>query len=295
MATISDLSSDIAALVERCSGSVVSVDGRGGRLASGIVWSSELILTAHHVIEQEGDINVIIPGGTLTATMVGRDAGTDLAVLKTGGLKGQVAARGAGSEVRPGHLVLAVGRPGEVKATLGIVSGLTAAFRSWRGGESEQLIETTAELLPGFSGGPLVDTNGRVIGINSWNFGRGISRALPVETADRVVENLTKHGRIRRAYLGLGTQPVRLAEAVATLVGQQTALLVVTVEGDGPAARAGLLQGDTIVGVDEQSIAHLDDLFNAVRALEVGTVHRVRVVRAGETKELSITPGERPS
>jgi S1-C subfamily serine protease len=182
-----------------------------------------------------------------------------------------------------------------VKATFGIVSGLTAAFRSWRGGESEPLIETTAELLPGFSGGPLVDTTGRVIGINSWNFGRGVSRALPVDTANRIVENLARHGRIRRAYLGLGTQPVRLAEGVSNLVGQPTALLVVTVEGDGPAARAGLLQGDSLVGVDERSIQHLDDLFNAVRGLEVGSTHRLRVVRAGELKELSITPGERPS
>jgi S1-C subfamily serine protease len=295
MSTIADLSRDIAGLVEGCQQTVVSIDARGGRLASGIVWDSNRILTANHVIEQEGDIKVISGGGTLSASVVGRDPGTDLVLLKADALTGNAAARGPASEVRSGNLVLAIGRPGEVKATLGIVSGLTAGFRSWRGGETERLIETTAELLPGFSGGPLLATDGRVIGINSWNFGRGISRALPIETAERVVENLVKHGRIRRAYLGLGTQPIRLADAISKLVGQATALLVVTTETDGPAARAGLLQGDTIVGVDEQPIRHLDDLFNAVRGLEVGSTHRLRVVRAGEVKELSVTPTERPS
>src|SRR2546428_2825804 len=188
-----------------------------------------------------------------------------------------------------GRVVLAIGRPGEWQVTLGIVSGLSGSFRSWRGAQVERLIQTTAELLPGFSGGPLVDADGGVIGINSWNFGRGASRAVPLETADRVAERLRTHGRIRRAYLGLGAQPVRLSETLAKQLGQESALLVVTVEGGGPAQTAGLLQGDTIVNVDGDPVRHLDELFGKLGALEVGSAHRLGVVRAGECQELALT------
>jgi S1-C subfamily serine protease len=191
--------------------------------------------------------------------------------------------------------VIALGQPGDLQVTFGIVSGLSGSFRSWRGGQVEHLIQTTAELLPGFSGGPLVDVDGRVIGINSWNFGRGISRAVPVETAERVAESLKTHGRIRRAYLGLGAQPVRLSQALASQVGQESGLLIVTVEAGGPAQTAGLLQGDTIVTIDGDPVRQLDELFGKLAALEVGSAHRLGVVRAGERKDIAITVGERQS
>src|SRR5437588_197690 len=210
MAALSDLSRDIAGILERAAAGIVRVDARRGRPATGIVWGSNLVLTA---------------------------------------------------EVRIGHLVLAVGRTSELQVTLGIVSGLSGAFRSWRGGETERLIQTTAELLPGFSGGPLLDGDGRVIGINSWNFGRGVTRAIPIETATTVAENLQTHGRIRRAYLGLGAQPVRLGEALRSQLGQESGLLVVTVEAGGPAAKSGLMQGDTLVKVDGDPVRQLDELF----------------------------------
>src|SRR2546425_382491 len=188
-----------------------------------------------------------------------------------------------------------VGRVGPSVVRVDARRGLPGSFRSWRGGQVERLIQTTAELLPGFSGGPLVDADGRVIGINSWNFGRGVSRALPVETAERVAESLRTHGRIRRAYLGVGAQPVRLSEIVAKQLGQESGLLVVTVEPGGPAQKAGLLQGDTIVTVDGDPVRHLDELFAKLGALEVGSAHRLGVVRAGERKDVAITVGERQS
>ena len=293
MASLLELSNDIAAIVERSGGSVVTVDARRGRSASGTVWANGLVVTADHVIEQDDEIKVDGGSGGAKASVIGRDPGTDLALLKVEGLKATVAARAQGTGVRPGQLVLAAGRPGQLQVTFGIVSALSGAYRSWRGAQIEQLIETTAELLPGFSGGPLLDAEGKVIGINSWNFGRGITRALPVETVDRIVQSLQTHGRIRRAYLGLGTQPVRLAEQAAGQTGQQSGLLVVTVEQGGPGGQAGLLQGDTIVGLDGGPIRQLDDLFNAVRRLEVGSNHRLRVLRAGELKDVNITVGER--
>jgi S1-C subfamily serine protease len=176
---------------------------------------------------------------------------------------------------------------------MGIVSGLSSAFRSWRGGEVNSLIQTTAELLPGFSGGPLVDAEGRVIGMNSWNFGRGVSRALPVEIAEKVAESLRTHGRIRRAYLGVGVQPIRLSETLGT--GQESGLLVVTVEAGGPADNAGLLQGDTIVTVDGDPLfGRMDALFATLRALDADSTHTFGVIRAGERKEVPVTLGEVP-
>jgi S1-C subfamily serine protease len=192
--------------------------------------------------------------------------------------------------------VLALGGAiGEQQVTTGIVTGSSGEFRSWRGGQALSLIQTTAKLLPGFSGGPLVDTEGRVIGINSWNFGRGVSRALPVEIAERVAESLRTHGRIRRAYLGIGVQPIRLTEDLAGQLGQESGLLIVTVEPDGPAHTAGLLQGDTLVTVDGDPLfGRLDGLFAVLRAFEVDSTHPFGVLRAGEIKEVAVTLGEAP-
>ena len=293
MAALSDLSRDIAGILERAAAGIVRVDARPNRPATGIVWADGLVLTADHVIERDDAIQISAGGAAVKAAVAGRDPGTDLALLKTDGLTASPLARAASADVRIGHLVLAAGRANELQVSLGIVSGLSGAFRSWRGGETERLIETTAELLPGFSGGPLLDADGRVIGINSWNFGRGISRAIPIEAAATVAENLQTHGRIRRAYLGIGTQPVRLAETLRSKLGQESGLLVVTVEAGGPAAKAGLLQGDTVVTVDGEPVRQLDELFRRLRGFDVGSTHRFGVVRAGEARDVSVSVGER--
>jgi S1-C subfamily serine protease len=296
MATLSDLSSEIAQIVAGLAPSVVRVDARHGRPATGIVWATNLVLTADHVIEEDDNILVTGAPTTVKATLAGRDRATDLALLRTEGLRGAPAARGRSADVRTGHIVLALGGCiGEQQVTYGIVSGFSGEFRSWRGGQVNALIQTTAELLPGFSGGPLVDAEGRVIGINSWNFGRGVSRALPVETAEKVAESLRTHGRIRRAYLGIGAQPIRLSEGLANQTGQESGLLVVTVETGGPAHKAGILQGDTIVTVDGDPLfGRLDALFATLRALDVDSTHPFGVVRAGELKEVVVTLGEVP-
>src|SRR2546425_2528714 len=294
MTMLSDLSHELAQIVAGLAPSLVRVDARGGRPATGIIWADNLVLTADHVID--ADDNILVTGAptTVKASVVGRDRGTDLALLRTVGLRGAPAPRGRSADVRTGHLVLALaGTIGEQQVTMGIVGGTSSEFRSWRGGHLNALIQTTAELWPGFSGGPLVDAQGRVIGINSWNFGRGVSRALPVEVAERVAESLRAHGRIRRAYLGLGAQPVRLSEALANQLGQESGLLVVTVEAGGPAQKAGLLQGDTIVTIDGDPVRHLDELFGKLGALEVGSAHQLGVVRAGESKDVAVTVGER--
>src|SRR2546429_5801310 len=154
MATLSDLSRDIAQVVARLGPSVVRVDARRGRPASGIVWADNLVLTADHVLEHEDTIQVTGSTATVKATIAGRDAGTDLALLRADGLSGVPAPRGRSTDIRVGQLVLAIGQAGELQVTVGIVSGLSGSFRSWRGGEVQRPLQTTAGPLPGVSRGP---------------------------------------------------------------------------------------------------------------------------------------------
>lgn len=293
MSSLEDLSRDLAALVARAGQGVVRVSARHGRPATGIAWAEDLVLTADHAIEQEARITVSNGSAEVKATVAGRDPGTDLALLSTDRLAVNLLSRAKGADLRVGHLVIAIGRPREIQATLGIVSALGGSFRNWRGGEDEALIGTDAQLLAGFSGGPLLDSAGTVVGINSWNYGQGASRALPVETAEKVARALQEHGRIRRAYLGIGTQPIRLAAQAAALAGQDRALLVVTVDPAGPAASAGVMQGDAVLALNGDAVQRLDDLFGALHRLEVGAVADLRLLRAGEVRDLTVKTAER--
>jgi serine protease DegQ len=293
MASLMEFSDDLAALVERAGASVVRVIARRGHAGSGIVWSAGTVVTANHVIENDERIDVESSDGSGKALILGRDPGTDLALLQVDDLTAPAASPADVHRARIGHLVLALARPSDLHATIGVISSLSASFRSWRGGEIDRLIQTDAQLLPGFSGGPLIDLAGRVLGVNSWTFGRGISRSIPLDTVGSVVRSLQAHGRIRRAYLGLGTQPVRLADGVSAKAGQESGLLVIAVEADGPAGQAGVLQGDTVVAIDGSPVRALDDLFALIRGLEVGSDHALTVLRAGDLKALTVTVGER--
>jgi S1-C subfamily serine protease len=292
MATLKDLSNDIAALVEKASKSVVRVDARRGRAGTGIVWDSGLVLTANHVVEQEEDIQVVVDDKTTKATLVGRDPATDLALLKVEGLSAPAMPRGKVDELRPGQIVLAIGRPGSLKATFGTISAVSSSWRGWRGSEIEHLIQTNAPLYPGFSGGPLVDVDGRAIGMNSWVFGRGDGRAIAMDVAERVIASLKADGRIRRPYLGIGTQEVALPEPVKAKAKQDSGLLIVAVEPQSPADKAGLMQGDTLVALNGTTTSSLEDLYSGLRKAKVGATQTVRVVRAGELKDLQVTVGE---
>ncbi|HSO94169.1 MAG TPA: trypsin-like peptidase domain-containing protein [Candidatus Dormibacteraeota bacterium] len=292
MSSLSQLSDDIAGLVEKASGSVVRVDARRGRAGTGIAWDTDLVLTANHVVEQEDEIEVGVGERTLKASLVGRDPATDLALLKVEGLNAPAMARGRVDDLKPGQIVLAIGRPGGLKATFGTISAVSSSWRGWRGSEIEHLIQTNAPLYPGFSGGPLVDVEGRAVGMNSWVFGRGDGRAIAMDVAERVVQSLRSDGRIKRAYLGVGTQQVQLPDAVRARAGQESGLLVITVDPKSPADRAGIMQGDTLIALGEASTATLEGLYRKMRTLKVGTNETVKVIRAGELKELSLTVGE---
>jgi S1-C subfamily serine protease len=292
---LSNLSNALAAAVETAGESVVRVEGRRRLAASGIIWSSDgVIVTAHHVVEQDTDIAVGLPDGSnAKARLVGRDPTTDIAVLRLQASKLTPASLAETSDLRVGHLVLALGRPGEkVMATFGIVSALSKDWRTPAGGKLDYYLQTDVVMYPGFSGGPLVDVAGRILGLNSSALLRGISITVPAISLRQTVEALLAHGRVRRGYLGVGAQTVRLPAALAAQLNQETGLLLGSVEAGSPAERAGLFMGDTIVTLDGQPVQHLDDLLALLSGDHVGKTAPVRIVRGGQVMEVSVVIGE---
>ena len=294
---LKSLSNVLAATVETAGSGVVRVEARRRLPASGIVWSSDgVVITAHHVVEHDENITVETPGGvTVPATLVGRDPTTDLAVLRVEGGDLTSPTWAEPESLSVGHLVLGLGRPGQtVQATLGIVSALGEGWRTPAGGRIEPYLQTDLVMYPGFSGGPLVDVNGAVLGLNTSALLRGISLTVPTTTVRQVVETLLAHGRVRRGYLGVGAQPVRLPGALANQLGQETGLLLVSVEPEGPSSDADLTLGDTIVALDGQPVRHMDELLALLGGDRVGASLPIRIVRGGQVQELTVIIGERP-
>ena len=294
--TLSKLSEDLAQVVAATGPTVVRVEARRRLPASGTIWSPEgVIVTAHHVVERDDNIVVGLPDGqTASATLAGRDPTTDIAVLRTDASDLTSATWAGPEDLRVGHLVLALGRPGRsVLATLGIVSALVEGWRTPSGGSVDHYLQTDVVMYPGFSGGPLMDSAGQVLGLNTSALVRGVALAVPTPTVTRVVEALLSHGRIRRGYLGVGAQPVRLSASLVSQTGRETGLLLASVEADSPAENGGLLLGDTIVAMDGRPTRHLDDLLSFLTGDRAGTSTTVQVVRGGLVQDLTVVIGER--
>jgi S1-C subfamily serine protease len=294
---LQQLSDEMAGAVQIAGQSIVRINARRRLPATGIVWASDgnsaTIVSANHVIERDEEITVVAPDGReLPAKLVGRDPSSDLAVLKVEGTALTPAPRAPQDAVKVGALVLALGRAGELAATIGIVSALGGPWEGGRGRRFAKLISSDAPMFPGFSGGPLVDASGRVIGLLSSHLGRGMTLAIPNEEVERIVTNLGTHGKVARGYLGVGAQPVALPSALKASAGQEQGLLLVTVEDDGPAARAGLTVGDIIVALAGSPTQSLDDLRSGLASQQVGQAIPIRILRGGQPADLSVTPGE---
>ena len=266
--------------------------------ATGVAWTDDgVIVTASHVLERDDSIEVGLPNGdTVAATLAGRDSTTDLAVLRaeTDGLA--PLGRSDLADTRVGNLVLALGRPGKtVMATLGIVSALGDAWRTRAGGRIDRYLQPDVAMPSGFSGGPLVDAAGRILGLTSSGLLRGIAVAVPVSTLERVVDTLLQHGHVRRGYLGVGAQIARLPKGIAEELDQETGLLIVSVEPGSPADKAGLVLGDTLVTLDGASVGQLDDLLGALAGEAVGKTMDARIVRGGNLQQVAVSIGDRPT
>jgi serine protease DegQ len=294
--TLAALSDGMADAVENIAASVVKVNGRRRRSGSGVVFAHNKVLTASHVLEREEDLSVeTADGRTLTARFAGRDHSTDLAVLDVEDLDVEPATAAEG-EARVGQISLAVGshsRGEGPRATLGVISAVGGPIRTRRGPRLERYIQTDATPYPGFSGGPLIDARGNVLGILVSGWGRGAAFAIPADLAWRTAGTLSERGSVKRGYLGILSQPVRLPDGQSLGLTQGGGLLVVGVEDGSPAGLGGLIVGDILATLDGQPVEDTDDLLVLLAGDRVGRPVPVRLVRGGELAEVEITVGER--
>jgi S1-C subfamily serine protease len=293
---LTDFSNGLSAAVEKGGASTILVDARKRYPASGIAYAEDLVLTADHVVTREDDIKVLLPDGkSMNATIAGRDPGSDLAVLRLAE-KALTAAKTSDS-IKVGQLVLALGRPNSagMQASWGIVTAISGPTRTFRGGLLDEYVQTETTPYPGFSGGPLVSTEGEVLGLNTSGLTRGSSLTIPVKVAWRIADALATHGTVKRGYLGLRTQPVDIPDAARSALKREQShgLLVLWLEEGGPAATAGVLVGDILVAISEQAVGDADDLFAALSADTVGKSIAVEVLRGGRPETVAVTVGER--
>ena len=285
-------------VVERVSPSVVNVRrGRSG--GSGVIVAPDgYALTNAHVVDGAREVAVTLESGAeLTAAVVGTDSATDLAVIRILG-SGPAAELAETESLRVGQLVIAIGDPLGFHSTVttGVVSALGRSLSARDGRLIENVIQTDAALNPGNSGGPLVDTHAKVVGINTAIIptAQGICFAIPAATARMVAGMLIRDGRVRRAYLGIGGAATAIGRQLASELGisNTSGIRVLEVVAGGPAQRAGLAVRDLIVSLDGSPVATLSDLQRSLGADRIGRSVEVGYVRFGEFHRTTVTPAE---
>lgn len=299
----------VIAVAERVGPAVVSIhvaqknsrgpDGGEGA-ASGMIFAPDgYVLTNNHVVEGAAAIEVgLTSGDTVRAELVGRDPATDLAVVRAGTNGLPIAELGDSSSLRVGQLAIAIGNPFGFQSTVstGVISALGRAMRSTTGRLIENVIQTDVPLNPGNSGGPLVDSRGRVIGINTAIIlpAQGISLAIPVNTAHWVIGELLTHGKVRRAYLGLAAQVKPIHPAAQRRYGLAAASIVevVSIEKGGPAHKAGVHEKDLLLALDGKPVASVDEVHHQLAGKPAGTGIGLTILREGERIEIRVVTGE---
>jgi len=276
----------------------VAIHARRRIPASGVHWRQGVIVATNHTINRDENVTVTLPDGTTApVTLAGRDPSTDLAVLRLAGQSLATAHLRLDPSPSVGEFVIALGRPGpRLTASWGVVSSVAGAWRTWRGGEIDSLLRLDVSIYDGFSGGPLIDAAGRVLGINSSGLARGAPVTIPVATVERTVGELLERGTIRRAYLGIGTQPVRVPQSLARRLELKNTvgLLIASVEPGGPADRDGVLLGDVLLALDGADVSDPTDVLAQLGGDRVGRPIAAMVIRGGQMQTLQVTPGERP-
>ncbi len=296
------LSEALVETVKKVGQHVLRVEGRERLPTSGVVWSRDgLVVTVNHGVERDRDLRVGLPDGTtVSAQVVGRVPNLDLVLLRAGAESRQLtpADWAEADQLNVGALTLALGRPGpDVLATFGILSAVETGWHAPTGGHFTHYVQSDVVMYPGFSGGPLVNADERVLGINTSALVSGLSLTIPTAALRRAVEALLKHGRVKQGYLGLGGQPVRLPKAQQALAGQETGLLLMMVEPGGPADQSGLLLGDILLTLDNHPLRSMEDLLGLLNgnSERAGATVPIRFLRAGQPREGRVTIGERTS
>ena len=291
-----DFSNALADAVERVSASVVRIETGRRQPASGLVWSADgLIVTTAHGLERDESLEVSLESGQAhSAKVLGEDPSSDLALLRIEATELPLSERAPADSLRRGQLVLALSRPGRtVRANLGVLSALSGQWHAPGGGKIERYIQSDVRIEPGFSGGPLIDASGRLVGLNSAGLLRGSALALSTVTIERVVSALLAHGQIQRGYLGVSSTIARLPRALAESSGQRAGLVITALEPNGPAESVGILLGDVLLSLDGETLESIADLQAGLEERANRAVS-LRLLRAGVAQELSVTPSTRP-
>lgn len=288
------LSDSLAAATARVGEGLVSVSGRRWPI-TGIVHGKDLVLTAAHATDREEGLRVHAANTWHPAQLVGRDPGLDLALLRVPGATLSPVTWLEAGQRRVGSLVLAVSRPrGALRTRLGVLSVVEPGFMTPWGARVDATLEADVSTRPGLAGAALADVEGRVLGMYVSGGPRERRVVLPAETLSRVAAELLEHGRVRRGYLGVGTQPVRLQGQARTAAGQETGLLVLSVEPGGPSDAAGLTLGDVILALDGTSMEDVHDLLARLAQDAVGRALVLRLLRGGKLEERTVSVGARP-
>jgi S1-C subfamily serine protease len=291
------LSSQLADAVESVAQSVVRIESGRRRPASGVVWSDDgLIVTVAHAVERDDRIGVGLPNGDLVeATIVGRDSGTDVALLRLASQKLPAAGFRKLDGARVGQLAIAVGRPGKnARASLGVLSALGESWRTPSGGTLERFVQPDIGLSIVHSGSVLVDVEARAFGLNTAALLRGAALTVPTVTLERVVSALLEHGRVRRGYLGVAVHPARLPSELASSLGQEAALIAVAIQPGGPGQGAGVLLGDVLLELGGVRLGSVGELQSVLDEQNIEQELALRVLRAGRVEVLSLRVGARP-
>jgi len=298
---IPSLSKELAEAAEQAGASVVTVHARHRVPSSGIHWRKGVVATANHTVRREDDITILVHGGKrVSAKLAGRDPGTDVAIFKFDQDAGLPIAQFAeDANLKLANFVLALGRTrfGNLVASAGIIGGLGGEWRTWSGGRIDQSIRLDLALYPGFSGGPLVNGDGKILGLNTNGFGRGRAVTIPLATVNRVVDELLEKGHIARPYLGVAMQPVAIPDALRGKLKSSAAggLMVLHVEPGGPADKAGIVLGDVIVELQGKPALDTDHIQDVLASAKINDKIATTVIRGGTPLELSIILGERPA
>jgi S1-C subfamily serine protease len=293
------LSQELSGTLERAGRAVVALNARRRIPSSGVVWHPGTIVTANHSLEHE-EITATLPDSRTTpVSLAGRDPSTDLAVLRLEAVDLPVAETGDLSSVKVGHVALAVARTSEggERAALATIGVLGPAWRPRAGGLLDRTVRLDRNLHPNFSGGPVVDQQGRVLGIATSALSRFSTVVIPTSTVSRVVNELLTRGHIARGYLGLGMYPLRLPGNLRTSLSlpAESGIMVVAVEPESPAEKAGLMIGDVLVALEGSPLRDTDDVQSFLGVERVGKPVSAKIVRAGAVKELTVVVGERPA
>ncbi len=298
-AQLIELSNELAQTTELAAASTVAVHTESRGSSSGVIWRAGIIVTADHALRRDEEIQATLPDGRVVcAELAGRDASTDLAVLKCADAVASTAKFGAVESLKPGHLTLVVGRTrasGPV-AALGVVSLVAAECRSWTGASLTPYVRLDVSLQPTAVGGAVADAQGRVVGIATPRFARFGAIIIPASHVNRVADTLLQKGHIPRGYLGVGLQTVRLPDALRDSLQrkEKTGVILLEVEPGGPAHKAGMLIGDILVSLAGQSIARFEDVQSHLQPENIGKALTAKIVRGGAVQEVSIAVAERP-